>query len=50
MEILSSLSLAYGVYFLGTAGPGPANLAIIGTALHYGRTAAFTMALGVITG
>ena len=50
MEILSGLFVAYGVYFVGTSGPGPANLAIISTALRYGRPAGVSIALGVITG
>lgn len=50
MEIATSLSIAYITYFIGTSSPGPANLAIINTALSYGRAAAVATALGVVTG
>lgn len=50
MEIATSLSIAYITYFVGTSSPGPANLAIISTALSYGRAAAVATALGVVTG
>jgi threonine/homoserine/homoserine lactone efflux protein len=50
MEITTSLSIAYITYFVGTSSPGPANLAIISTALQYGRSAAVSTALGVVAG
>ena len=50
MEIITSLAIAYLTYFIGTASPGPANLAIIRMALQHGRPAGVATALGVIAG
>lgn len=49
-SILSQLSIAWGAYVLATASPGPAVMAIIGTAVSSGRTAGLSFALGVLTG
>lgn len=42
--------LAYGAYFVGTASPGPSNLAIMSLAMSAGRRAALIFALGVVSG
>jgi threonine/homoserine/homoserine lactone efflux protein len=42
--------LAYIAYFIGTASPGPSNLAIMSLAMRSGRKAALTFALGVVSG
>jgi len=42
--------LAYTAYFVGTASPGPSNLAIMSIAANRGRRAASLFALGVISG
>jgi threonine/homoserine/homoserine lactone efflux protein len=42
--------LAYGAYFVGTASPGPSNLAIMSVAANRGRRAASVFALGVVSG
>lgn len=44
------LMLAYSAYALGTASPGPSNLAIMATAMHAGRKPALVFALGVASG
>lgn len=46
----SEVWLAYGLYLVGIASPGPSNLAIASTALRWGRISAMQYALGVITG
>lgn len=46
----ANLLLAYTAYFVGTASPGPSNLAIMSIAAHHGRKAALAFALGVISG
>ncbi|KVC29683.1 LysE family translocator [Burkholderia pseudomultivorans] len=46
----ANLLLAYTAYFVGTASPGPSNLAIMSVAAHHGRKAALAFALGVISG
>src|SRR5262245_54242891 len=46
----ANLLLAYTAYLVGTASPGPSNLAIMSTAAHHGRKAALAFALGVISG
>lgn len=48
--MLSSLGIAYLTYVVGTASPGPANLAIIRDALRYGRMGGMATALGVVVG
>ncbi len=46
----SSLLLAFAMYCLGVASPGPSNMAIMSTALQLGRKPALALALGVISG
>jgi len=46
----ANLLLAYAAYFVGTASPGPSNLAIMSIAASHGRKAALAFALGVISG
>ncbi|MCF5604899.1 LysE family translocator [Pseudomonas syringae] len=46
----SSFFAALGVYVIGTASPGPGNLAIANTSLNYGRTPGLALAAGVISG
>ncbi len=46
----SSLLLAFTMYCLGVASPGPSNMAIMSTALQVGRRPALILALGVIFG
>lgn len=48
--VSTNMLLAYTAYFIGTASPGPSNLAIMSIATTNGRKAAFTFALGVMTG
>ena len=48
--ISTNLLLAYAAYFVGTASPGPSNLAIMSIAASHGRKAALMFALGVISG
>jgi threonine/homoserine/homoserine lactone efflux protein len=45
-----NLLLAYGLYALGTASPGPSNLAVMSTAVNHGRKPALLFALGVLAG
>ncbi|RED52039.1 LysE family translocator [Aestuariispira insulae] len=42
--------LAFGTYIVATASPGPATLAIMGTAMRAGRSAGLSLAAGVISG
>ncbi|SOE87879.1 Threonine/homoserine/homoserine lactone efflux protein [Burkholderia sp. YR290] len=46
----TNLLLAYAAYFVGTASPGPSNLAIMSIAAGHGRKAALMFALGVVSG
>lgn len=46
----ANLLLAYTAYLVGTASPGPSNLAIMSIAANHGRKAALVFALGVISG
>jgi threonine/homoserine/homoserine lactone efflux protein len=46
----ANVLLAYTAYFVGTASPGPSNLAIMSLAMGSGRKAAFGFALGVMSG
>jgi threonine efflux protein len=46
----ANVLLAYTAYFIGTASPGPSNLAIMSLAMGSGRKAAFAFALGVMSG
>ncbi|MFL9960588.1 LysE family translocator [Paraburkholderia sediminicola] len=42
--------IAYSAYFVGTASPGPSNLAIMSLAMSAGRRSALAFALGVVSG
>ena len=42
--------LAFLAYLVGTASPGPSNLAIMGTAMAQGRIHALVLAAGVVSG
>ena len=46
----ANVLLAYTACFVGTASPGPSNLAIMSLAMGSGRKAAFAFALGVMSG
>jgi threonine/homoserine/homoserine lactone efflux protein len=46
----ANLLLAYTAYLVGTASPGPSNLAIMSIAANHGRKAALVFALGVVSG
>jgi threonine/homoserine/homoserine lactone efflux protein len=48
--VSANLLLAYMAYFVGTASPGPSNLAIMSIAANHGRKAALAFAFGVISG
>ncbi|MEC9267184.1 MAG: LysE family transporter [Pseudomonadota bacterium] len=47
---LPDLLIAYGAYLIATASPGPANLAIMTTAMRCGRRAGLFLAGGVVLG
>ncbi len=49
MDYLYGLHIAYLTYFIGTASPGPANVAIMQISLEKGRLAGLTLAFGIIT-
>ncbi|SAL16756.1 LysE family translocator [Caballeronia humi] len=46
----ANLLFAWSAYFVGTASPGPSNLAIMSIAATSGRKAALTFAAGVVSG
>jgi len=46
----ANLLLMYSVYVIGTASPGPSNMAIMAVAVQRGRMPALMLASGVITG
>lgn len=50
MFFSANLLVAYAAYFVGSASPGPSNLAIMSIAARHGRKAALAFALGVISG
>lgn len=50
MEMLFALLPVYAAYLLGTASPGPSNMAIMGVAMSQGRIPALMLAAGVIGG
>lgn len=50
LEHLHHLLLVYLTYLIAVASPGPSNMAIMGIAMHHGRAAAVTLALGILTG
>ena len=47
---LPQLAIAWMAYFIATASPGPAIVAIIATSVSQGRRAGLALALGVLTG
>ena len=47
---LPQLAVAWTVYFIATASPGPAIIAIVATSISQGRRAGLTLASGVLTG
>ena len=47
---LPQLAIAWMAYFIATASPGPAIVAIIATSISQGRRAGLALALGVLTG
>ncbi|MGF6771573.1 threonine efflux protein [Paraburkholderia sp. GAS199] len=48
--VTADVLIAYSAYFVGTASPGPSNLAIMSLAMSAGRKSALTFALGVMSG
>ncbi len=48
--LTANVLVAFSIYFLGVASPGPSNLAIMGMAMSGSRKSALMMALGVISG
>lgn len=50
LVLSTNLALACSAYVVGTASPGPSNLAIMATAMQCGRRPALTLALGVVSG
>lgn len=49
-SVLFGILAAYGAYLLATISPGPANLAIMATAMRNGRRAGLQLAAGVVLG
>lgn len=49
-ELFQTLIPAWCVYFIAVISPGPATLAISGTAMTHGRSAGTALATGVLTG
>lgn len=49
-NLSANVLIAYSAYFVGTASPGPSNLAIMSIATSDGRKAAFAFAAGVVCG
>jgi threonine/homoserine/homoserine lactone efflux protein len=50
IEHLPNLALAYLVFFLAVASPGPATLAIAGASMSIGRAQGIAKALGIVSG
>lgn len=50
MDTFMMLLPVYVAYLLGTASPGPSNMAIMGVAMSQGRRPALMLAAGVISG
>lgn len=48
--VTANVALAYSAYAIGTASPGPSNLAVMATAMHRGRKPALIFATGVVAG
>jgi len=49
-SVVLGILAAYGAYLLAISSPGPANLAIMATAMRSGRRAALQLAGGVVLG
>jgi threonine/homoserine/homoserine lactone efflux protein len=49
-HISPQITLAFSAYFIGTATPGPSNLAIMSVAMRIGRIPALLFAMGVLVG
>lgn len=47
---LPQITAAYLIYLVAVISPGPANIAIIGTAINHGRKPAIVIALGIFAG
>src|SRR5262249_47667540 len=47
---LPGIALAYAVFFVGIASPGPNVLAVLGTSMSLGRRAGLALALGIGAG
>lgn len=50
IQISANVMIAYATYVVGTASPGPSNLAVMATAMEEGRRHAFILALGIVSG
>lgn len=50
IEHIPNLALAYLVFFLAVASPGPATLAIAGASMSIGRAQGMAKALGIVSG
>jgi threonine efflux protein len=50
MTILQYLLPVWTAYVLATASPGPSNMAIMGVAMERGRSRAFALVAGIVTG
>ena len=48
--LTANVLIAFSIYFLGVASPGPSNMAIMGMAMSGSRTSALMLAMGVICG
>ncbi len=46
----AQLALAWTTYLIGTASPGPSNMAIMGMAMNAGRRPALWLTLGILSG
>ena len=46
----ANMAAAFAVYLVGTASPGPSNLAIMSVAMEQGRSRALSLAAGVVLG
>lgn len=50
IHVSANVLLAYSVYVVGTASPGPSNLAVMATAMNAGRKPALVLATGIVSG
>ncbi len=50
LPYLADLMLAYLAYLVATVSPGPANVAVMATAMRHGRLAGLQLAAGVLLG